>query len=102
MERAETTENPKQIGPVNSYLESLMENFKQQFPEIGKSISYNLFHVATVAFLKENNEGLTTVRVNDEFRDELLSFVAETMQEKEYGPIVDLVKQMKNKDDKSK
>ena len=52
---------------VNKYLESLLQEFKQEFPQ--KPITYNFFHVATVAFLKENNEGLTTVRVNKEFRD---------------------------------
>ena len=87
----------KKTGHVNRYLESLMDTFKEQFPTLSKDITYNLFHVATVAFLKENNEGLTTVRVNDEFRDELLSFVAETMQEREYSPIVSLVDQMRSR-----
>ena len=90
------TSDSKNISQVNKYLESLMDNFKEQFPSLKNDITYNLFHVATVAFLKENNEGLTTVRVNDEFRDELLSFVAETIQEKDYNPIVQLVHQMRN------
>jgi hypothetical protein len=80
---------------VNKYLESLLSDFKKNHPEISSRVSYDLFHVVTVAFLKENNEGLTTIKVNTESRDELFAFVSETLREETFAPIVDLVEQMK-------
>lgn len=83
---------------VNKYLESLLDRYISVYPDQSKNITYDLFHVVTVAFLKENNEGLTTIRVNDEFRDELFLFVSETLSESNCSQIVGLVNQMKSPD----
>lgn len=46
-----------------------------------KAINYNLFEIVIIAFLKENNETLTTINVNNEFKQELFSFITEVLKE---------------------
>ena len=67
----------------NKFLETLLTDYQRYNQETSRDLSYDLFKIMSIAFLKENNETLTTLRVNKEFKQELFSFVNELLQEKD-------------------
>ncbi len=67
------------VSSRNKYLESLLYDYKKYKTQ--NKISYELFQIMSLAFLKENNETLTTLKVNREFRQELFYFVNDLLSE---------------------
>lgn len=74
----------------NKFLNSLLVDYKNNNKYV--AINYQFFQAIIIAFLKENNETVTTLKVNKEFRQELYIFINELLvtSNKE---IVNLVKQ---------
>lgn len=62
----------------NKFLESLLYDYQYNKKT---PLDYDLFQIMSIAFLKENNETLTTLKVNNEFRQELFFFVNELLEE---------------------
>ncbi len=67
----------------NVFLETLLTDYQRYNQGTSSDLSYDLFKIMSIAFLKENNETLTTLRVNKEFKHELFSFVDELLKEKD-------------------
>ena len=78
------------ISSRNKFLEGLLYDYKSAKTQ--NRISYELFQIMSIAFLKENNETLSTLKVNKEFRQELFYFVNDLLQETKLD-ISNLVKQ---------
>lgn len=51
-------------------------------------VSYSVFKLASIAFLKENNEVLPTLHTNEEFRDELFHFIQEVQESNKMNSLV--------------
>ena len=81
------------ISSRNKFLEALLYDYKSLKTQ--NKISYQLFQIMSIAFLKENNETLSTLNVNKEFRQELFYFVNDLLQETKLD-ISNLVKQYNN------
>ena len=63
----------------NKALEHLLYNYNSN--NKNTKLKYNLFEIMIISFLKENNETLTTLKVNREFRQELYIFIDELLSE---------------------
>ncbi len=83
------------VSSRNKFLENILYDY--QYNKKYK-VNYDLFQIMSIAFLKENNETLTTLRVNNEFKQELFYFVNELMEESN-PDINNLIKQY-NKSEK--
>jgi hypothetical protein len=80
------------LSSRNKFLEDLIYDYQYNKK---KKINYELFQIISIAFLKENNETLDTLKVNREFKQELFNFVTELMEETNPS-INNLVKQYSN------
>ena len=81
------------ISNRNKFLEGLLYDYKSVKTQ--KKVSYELFQIMSIAFLKENNETISTLKVNREFRQELFYFINDLLQETNVD-ISNLVKQYNN------
>ena len=81
------------ISSRNKFLEGLLYDYKSVKTQ--KKVSYELFQIMSIAFLKENNETISTLKVNREFRQELFYFINDLLQETNVD-ISNLVKQYNN------
>ena len=79
----------------NKYLERLLYDY--QYTK-NKTLNYDLFQMMSIAFLKENNETLTTLKVNNELRQELFLFINELLSETKPS-ISNLIKQFNQLED---
>ena len=61
----------------NQFLDSLLYDYTYNNKPV--NINYALFQTIIIAFLKENNETLTTLKVNNEFKQELYIFINELL-----------------------
>ena len=71
----------------NKFLELVLENYNKS---TGNNLNYPLFNIIVIAFLKENNEDIDTIKNNKEFHDELFLFVNHILKENdmEIQPII--------------
>ena len=58
----------------NQNILELMEHFRER-QNCTQKVCYDVFKLISIAFLKENNEVIGTLHINEEFRDELFNFV---------------------------
>ena len=65
----------------NQSLQKILAFYLEKYPY--PNVKYDLFEWITIAFLKENNEELTTLCVNNETREELFQFCHELIQSKD-------------------
>ena len=64
----------------NKYLVNVLDEYNSIST---KKINYKLLEIISISFLKENNETLTTLKVNNEFKQELCSFIKEILNSKD-------------------
>ena len=64
----------------NKSLSAILNKYQKEYTS---SIQYPLFNIIVLAFLKENNETLDTLEINNEFRQELFLFTQHIICQKD-------------------
>jgi len=59
----------------NRHIKRLIEVYHSGSGTDRPTVPYDMFKLASIAYLKENNEVVGTLATNEEFRDELFNFI---------------------------